>query len=145
MKSSRVLLGILLVLILGAAGWAQTTGSITGTVKDPSGAAITGANVIVSSPEHGINRQMSTNSTGDYNQSALPAGSYDVIVTAPGFKKFEAKGVVLDVAQKARVDVTLEVGATTTEVVVQGENVAQVETQSSELAGTVTGKEITQL
>ena len=52
---------------------------------------------------------------------------------------------MLDVAEKARVDVTLQVGAATTEVVVEGENVAQVETQSSELAGTVTGKEITQL
>jgi len=144
MKSSRVLLGMLFVLMMCAAGWAQT-GSITGTVKDPSGAAIAGAKVVVTSPERGINREMDTNSSGDYNQSALPQGSYDVIVTAPGFKKYEAKGVVLDVAQKARVDVTLQVGAATTEVLVEGTNVAQVETQSSELAGTVTGKEITQL
>ena len=132
------------VLMMGAAGWAQT-GSITGTVKDSSGAAITGASVIVTSPERGITREMSTNSSGDYNEPALPQGSYDVIVSAPGFKKYQAKGVVLDVAQKARLDVTLEVGAATTEVIVEGENVAQVETQSSELAGTVTGKEITQL
>src|SRR5579864_6718630 len=145
MRSSRVLLGTLLVLTLSCvAGWAQT-GSITGTVKDPSGAAVAGATVVVASPERGITRQMQTNSTGDYNESALPQGSYDVIVTASGFKKFQAKGVVLDVAQKARVDVTLEVGAASTEVIVEGENVAQVETQSSELAGTVTGKEITQL
>ena len=48
-------------------------------------------------------------------------------------------------AEKARVDVALEVGSISTEVIVQGENVAQVETQSSELAGTVSGKEITQL
>ena len=144
MRSSRVLLGTLLVLMLCAAAWAQT-GSITGTVKDPSGAAVAGATVVVTSPERGINREMATNSTGDYNHSALPQGSYDVIVTATGFKKFQAKGVVLDVAQKARVDVTLQVGAATTEVIVEGENVAQVETQSSELAGTVTGKEITQL
>ncbi len=133
-----------LVVIFCGAAWGQT-GSITGTVKDSSGAAIVGANVVVSSAEHGINRQMATNSSGDYNESALPAGSYDVIVTAPGFKKFEAHHVVLDVAQKARVDVSLQVGAATTEVVVEGENVAQVETQSSELAGVVTGKEITQL
>ncbi|HET9306312.1 MAG TPA: carboxypeptidase regulatory-like domain-containing protein [Candidatus Sulfotelmatobacter sp.] len=144
MKSSRVLLGMLFVLMMCAAGWAQT-GSITGTVKDPSGASVAGATVVVTSPERGITRQMDTNSTGDYNQSALPQGTYDVIVTAPGFKKFQAKGVVLDVAQKARVDVTLQVGAATTEVLVEGTNVAQVETQSSELAGTVTGKEITQL
>lgn len=144
MKSSRVLFGMLLVLMMCAAGWAQT-GQITGTVKDSSGAAIAGASVVVSSPERGITRQMQTNSTGDYAESALPQGSYDVTVTAPGFKKYQAKGVVLDVAQKARVDVTLQVGAATTEVVVQGENVAEVETQSSELAGTVTGKQITQL
>ena len=51
----------------------------------------------------------------------------------------------LRVAEKARVDVSLEVGAISTEVIVEGANVAQVETQSSELAGTVSGKEITQL
>jgi hypothetical protein len=146
MKLERLLLRALVVVAIFCAGaWAQTTGSITGTVKDPSGAAVAGANVIVASPEHGINRQMATNSTGEYNQSALPAGSYDITVTAAGFKKFEAHHVVLDVAQKARVDVSLQVGAATTEVVVEGENVAQVETQSSELAGVVTGKQITQL
>src|ERR1700728_3535071 len=144
MKSSRVLLGMSLVLMLCAGAWAQT-GSITGTVKDPSGAAVAGATVIVTSPERGITRQTTSNSTGEYNESALSPGSYDVIVTAAGFKKYEAKGVILDVGEKARVDAPLEVGAITTEVIVQGENVAQVETQSSELAGTITGKELTQL
>src|SRR5580658_6151352 len=146
MKSSReVLWSVLVVLVACVAAWAQTNGSITGTVKDSSGAAIAGAAVTVTSPDRGINRQMVTNSTGEYNESALPSGKYNVIVSAAGFKKYEAKGVTLDVAEKARVDVTLEVGAANTEVIVEGENVAQVETQSSELAGTVTGKEITQL
>jgi len=145
MKSPRVLWQVaLLVVAFCGAAWAQT-GSITGTVKDPSGAAISGAAVVVTSPERGITRDTTTNSTGDYNESALPEGTYDVIVTAAGFKKFQAKAVKLDVAQKARIDVNMEVGAATTEVVVEGSNVAQVETQSSELAGTVTGKEITQL
>jgi hypothetical protein len=144
MKFSRVLLGILLVLTFCAAAWSQT-GSISGTVKDPSGAAIPGANIVIASPERGITRQMTTNSTGDYSQAALPQGTYDIAVTAAGFKKYQAKAVALDVAEKARVDVTLEVGAATTEVLVEGASVAQVETQSSELAGVVTGKEITQL
>jgi hypothetical protein len=145
MKSHSLLLRVLLlVLTVSGAVWAQT-GSITGTVKDPSGAAIAGATVVVTSPERGITRQMLSNSTGEYNQSALPAGSYDVIVTAPGFKKYQARGVILDVAQKARVDVTLQVGSTHTEVIVEGTAVAQVETESSELSGTITGKEITQL
>jgi hypothetical protein len=144
MKLHRVLLGMILFATFCGAAWAQT-GSITGTVKDSSGAAVAGANVVVTSPERGITRKMATNSTGEYSEAALTPGSYDIIVTATGFKKYEAKGVKLDVAEKARVDVTLEVGAATTEVLVEGTNVAQVETQSSELAGTVTGKEITQL
>jgi hypothetical protein len=146
MKSHRVLLGVaMLVITFCGAALAQNTGSITGTVKDPSGAAVPGANVAIVNSEHGITRQTVTNSDGEYNESALPQGKYDVIVTAAGFKKFQAKGVVLDVAEKARVDVPLQVGATTTEVVVEGSAVAQVETESSELSGTVTGKEISQL
>jgi hypothetical protein len=146
MKSDRVLLRIaFLVVTLSVAAWAQDTGSITGTVKDPSGATVAGAAVVVSSTDHGINRQTITNSVGDYNESALPGGTYDVIVTATGFKKFQAKGVILNVAQKARVDVTMQVGSISTEVVVEGTSVAQVETQSSDLGGTVNGKEISQL
>ncbi len=145
MKLHRVLLRIaLLVVTFCGAAWAQT-GSITGTVKDPSGAAVSGAAVVVTSPERGITRNTTSNSTGEYNESALPEGSYDIIVTAAGFKKYQVKRVKLDVSEKARVDVSLEVGAASTEVVVEGTNVAQVETQSSELAGVVTGKEITQL
>jgi len=104
MKSSRELLrSVLVVVVACVAAWGQTNGSITGTVKDQSGAAVPGATVVISSPERGINRQMVTNSTGEYNESALPSGSYNVIVTANGFKKYEAKGVTLDVAEKARV------------------------------------------
>src|ERR1700739_2964064 len=109
MKSLRLLLGISLVLTFCAAAFAQT-GSITGTVKDPSGAAIAGATVVVASPERGITREMATNSTGDYNQSGLPAGNFDVTVTATGFKKYQVRGIKLDVAEKARVDVSMQVG-----------------------------------
>src|ERR1700726_3177852 len=146
MKLHHVMLatGVLIVALCLAAS-AQDTGSITGTVKDPSGAAVANANVVVTSPEHGIDRHTTSNSSGDYNESALPGGTYDVIVTATGFKKYQAKGGKLDVAQKARVDIPLEVGAATTEVTVEGTDVAQVETQSSDLSGTVNGKEISQL
>jgi len=145
MKFSRVLLGTLLVLMFCGAGWAQNTGSITGTVKDPSGAAVAGAAVQVVSADRGIDRQTTSNSTGEYSVSALPQGMYDVVVTAGGFKKFQAKGVKLDVAERARVDASLQVGAATTEVVVEGTNVAQVETESSDLSGTVSGAQISQL
>lgn len=128
-----------------AAAWGQDTGSITGTVTDPSGAAVSGASVVIANTDRGITRQTTSNSSGEYNQSALPQGNYDVTVTAAGFKKFQAKGVVLEVAQKARVNVSLQVGAASTEIVVEGAAVAQVETQSSDLSGTVTGNQISNL
>jgi hypothetical protein len=125
--------------------FAQDTASITGTVTDPTGAAIPGAQVTLTSVEHGINRSATSNSTGDYLFAALPIGSYNLTVAASGFRRFQAAGIVLRVAQKSRVDVAMQVGAASTEVTVQGITVAQVETQSSDLGGTVTGKEISQL
>jgi Carboxypeptidase regulatory-like domain len=125
---------------------AQDSASLTGTVHDSSGAAVASAQVSVVSKDRGINRTTATNSDGDYSVAALPApGSYDITVVSTGFKKYQAKGVILQIAQKARVDVALEVGAATAEVNVLGSDVAQVETQSSDLSGTVTGKEISQL
>jgi len=135
----------LLLLCFSATLWAQTTGSVTGTVHDSTGAVVANAQVTVSNLAKGINRTTPTNSAGDYLVAGLGQGSYDITVTAEGFKKFEAKGVTLDVAQKARVDVEMQVGAIGTEIVVEGTSVAQVETQSSDLTGTVSGKEISQL
>ncbi len=125
--------------------YGQDTASITGTVADPTGAAIPGAQVTLANPDLGINRATTSNAAGDYLFAALPIGSYNLTVTASGFKKFEAAGIILRVAQKARVDVAMQVGATKEEITVEGTSVAQVETQSSDLGGTVTGKEITQL
>jgi len=124
---------------------AQDTASITGTVTDPTGAAVQGAQVTLTSADKGITRTATTNDAGSYLFAALPIATYDLKVAATGFKTFQAQGIVLQVAQKARVDVPLQVGAASTEVTVQGTSVAQVETQSSDLSGTVTGKQITQL
>ena len=143
MKSRVLWLGILLSCSLAALG--QDTASITGTVTDPSGAAVAGAQVTLASPERGINRSSPTNESGDYLFGSVPGGSYDLVIVAPGFKKYQAKGVKLAVGQKARADVALQVGAASTTVEVEGVTVAQVETQSSDLSGTVTGKEVTQL
>ena len=124
---------------------AQETGQVTGTVRDSSGANIVKAQVTVSSPERGINRVTQTNNDGEYLVSALPPGSYDLMISASGFKGYKATGIVLRVAQKARADATLQVGGQSTEVTVEGSQVGQVETQSSELSGVITGKQISQL
>jgi len=133
------------IVVFSLTAFAQDTGQLTGSVHDPSGAAVPNAEVVVSNTAQGISRSTTSNQSGDWLVGGLLGGAYDVAVAAPGSRKFQAKNVVLRVGQKLRVDSQLEVGAVNTEVIVQGTNVAQVETQSSELAGTVTGKEVTQL
>ena len=145
-RSFRILSATLVgVMCLSTASWTQTAGSITGTVHDKTGAVIANAQVTVSYAAKGVNRVTTTNAGGEYLVAGLGAGTYDVAVTASGFQNYAARGVVLDVAQKARVDVALQVGAASTQIVVEGVNVAQVETQSSDLSGTITGTQISQL
>ncbi len=136
---------LVLLLLVPFSTRAQENALISGTVTDTSGAAVVGAQVLVISSGGNLTRTTVSNSDGLYVVSALPAGTFDVIVTAKGFQKFEAKAVVLTIAQKARVDVVLTVGTVTQEVVVTGESVAQVDTESSEIGNTVTGKQISQL
>ena len=125
--------------------FAQTTGSITGTVIDDTGAAVAGAEVFVLNPATGIRQSAKSNSTGEYLVAGLGASTYDVTITAPGFKTFQAKRMILRVGEKLRVDTKLVIGQVTSQIVVEGSSVGKVETQSSELAGTITGEQITQL
>ncbi len=142
---SRLCCLLFALIFVPVALFAQDTAQMTGTVTDPSGAEVPNAQVTITSVSQGTARTATANSSGDYLFAALPVGAYNLTVTAAGFKKFEARGIVLNVGEKARTDVKLEVGATQETVNVEGENVAQVETQSSDLAGTITGKEVSQL
>jgi hypothetical protein len=141
----RCALAIASIFLCSLFTFGQDTTSITGTVTDSTGAAVPNAEVVVSNPDRGINRVTTTNASGDFLVAGLPVGTIDLSVSVTGFKKYVAKGIVLSVGEKARHDISLQVGATNTEVTVTGDNVAQVETQSAELSGTITGKEISQL
>src|ERR1700676_2423936 len=144
-KSLFCAITVLLAVVSAANLHAQDTGVITGTVRDNTGAVIQGADVKITGTAGGIERATTTNSDGDYLAPGLPGGTYNLTISAKGFKTFKGNGVILRVGQKARVDATLAVGNIATEIIVQGEQLNQVETQSSELAGTVTGRQITQL
>jgi hypothetical protein len=135
----------LLVVAIATGLYAQTTGQITGTVRDNTGAIVPGAEVTVTNTAQGTPSRTTTNNAGDYLIAGLGEGTYNIEISAKGFKKRLVNGVVLRVAEKARADATLDVGEITTEVTVAGEGVAQVETQSAEISGTVTGRQITQM
>lgn len=145
-NAARLLACATLALLCSAyVAKAQDTGYISGTVTDKTGAAVVGADVVIASTNGSATHQTKTNTDGAYVVPGLPGGSYNIVVTAKGFQKFTAQNVVLDVAAKIRVDIPLTVGAVNEEVVVTGESVAQVETQSSALADTISGKQVSQL
>ncbi len=140
-----LLAAMLLALCLPLASRAQDTGYIGGTVTDKSGAAVVGAEVVITNAADSLTRTTTTNADGAYVVAGLPGGMYNIAVTAKGFQKYSAHGVVLDVAQKSRIDFQLTVGSVTEVIEVTGESVAQVETTSSDLTNTVTGKQIDNL
>ena len=77
----------LLVLLVASIASAQDTASLTGTVRDQTEAVIPKAGVVVKNTANGFTRNLFTNSDGEYLAAALPAGHYDLTVTAKGFRK----------------------------------------------------------
>jgi Carboxypeptidase regulatory-like domain/TonB-dependent Receptor Plug Domain len=124
---------------------AQQAAAINGQVTDPSGGAIPNAQVTLTRTGQGTIFKATTNSAGEYSVPALDAGTYNLQVTAPGFEKFEADGIVLRVARTERVDARLSVGSVTAQVNVSGSELGTVQTESPEISFTITGKQITQL
>src|ERR1700676_1306195 len=120
------------------------TGTILGVVKDASGAVIPGAMVTVTNADTGASRTATAEADGSYRFSALPVGNYDIQVAHAGFNTQTQKGFVLQVAQEAVLNITLEVGSTTQAVEVT-EQAPLVETTSSSLGGVVAPEKIQDL
>jgi hypothetical protein len=107
------------LLVCTALLHAQTvTGSIAGTVTDPSGAAIAGANVTAHNVETGVDTKRTTNDTGLYRVDFLPIGHYQLTIEAPGFEKEVLEPFTLEVLQTSTINATLRVGSATTTVAV---------------------------
>jgi hypothetical protein len=101
--------------------WGQeVTASITGTVADPSGAAMVGATVTATSQERGLTYTGVTNDSGLYRIAQLPVGTYGLKVEKSGFALASYPAFVLTLNQVARVDVTMKVGQTSETVEVTG-------------------------
>src|SRR5258707_5450821 len=88
----------------------EITGSIRGTIVDPSGATISGASVTATQIETGLQRKTTTDSDGTYIILALPVGHYRVEAQAAGFPELSRDRITLDVNQKANVSFGLVVG-----------------------------------
>jgi hypothetical protein len=123
----------------------ELAATLTGRATDSSGAAIPGATVVIT--QNGVNgasRTVQTGAQGSYTATNLAAGNYTVTVTAPGFQTYTAKDVTLNVAQTRSVDIQLNVGGGSQTVTVQ-ENTVSIDTETSALAGTISGTQVREL
>jgi hypothetical protein len=124
---------------------AQTTaGAIDGTVTDPSGGIIPGATITATNMDTTIAVKTTTDPAGNYVISPLHVGRYSILVEAPGFKKSLRSDITLNVQDRLRVDVVLEVGSVA-ETVEVGTTVAALETDASYLGQVVESQRIVDL
>src|SRR5260370_22612921 len=96
-------------------------GTITGPVTGPASAVVPGGAVIAGNSDTAAQYQTVTTATGNYTLASLPAGVYDVSGEANGFKKMTQRGVTVQVAQTARIDFTVQVGAISASVTVHAD------------------------
>jgi hypothetical protein len=135
---------VLLLAIPFAAAAQQYTGTVTGTVTDPSGAAVAGATVTISNPSTGVTVTTTTSEQGVYSFAQLTAGTYEVHVKHGSFKEFVAKSVEVHVSTVTEVNAKLELGAASEMVTVEASDV-QVQTTSAAVGEVVEGTQVREL
>ena len=131
-------------LLVGVHAQSSTTGNITGTVRDPQGAAVPKAEVTITDEKTGASRTVTATEDGFYNATSLPAGVYSISTSPAGFKKTISTGVELHVNENKTVNLELQVGAVTETVTVTSE-AAPVELRSGEVSSLISEKQVTEL
>lgn len=149
MKTSSTASRIVVCLVFATAVSApifaqQITGSIRGTIVDPSGAVVTNATVTATQVETGLVRTTAPNGQGNYVLLELPVGHYQLQVQSQNFEKYLQQGITLNVNQVATVNVKLRVGADTQQVEVKADAALAQDTVSS-LGETVVQRQILDL
>jgi len=142
----RTILAVsILIMAFGLNAMAQvTTGTILGTVRDPSGAVVPGVQIVITESSKGISKTYTTDTSGAFTAPFLIPGTYDVSAEITGFKTQVQTGVILQVDQKARVDFTLEIGSSSETISVES-SAPLVRTASSELGEVIEQRAISEL
>jgi hypothetical protein len=144
-KATRVMLLVTAVLAcLCTSVLAQTSGSISGEVRDEKDAVITGATVTVRHISTNESRTAQTNSDGRYHFASMPVGAYEITVESTGFAKYMQSGITLALNQAAVVDVTMKPGAVQ-EVVNIVENASILNTSTAEVGTRFDEKRLSEL
>ncbi len=124
---------------------AQTTGTISGVVRDATGGVIPGVEVKVTNTETGVSRTVVTDDSGFYLATNVAVGTYAVSVELAGFRRASVTGIKIDIRSNRTVDLTMEVGGTADEVTVESSSVAQVELRSGEVSNLISAEQVSEL
>ncbi len=143
-KGLAVLAGVALAGAASVCLAQATNGDLTGTVKDPSGAVIPKAQIVVTNEETGVSATVQSGSGGDYHVSNLPPGKYDIVVNATGFRAYTLRGVSVELNRTATNDITLGLGTSTT-VEVSAEAGAVLDTTTTNLTTSFSSTELSEL
>ena len=139
-----VLLVLGLGLFIGAHAQTSTVGSVSGTLRDPQGAAVPNAEVTLVESATGQTRTVRTDEDGFFNAPSLPVGRYTLTASPQGFKKLVAPDIVVNVSARVVLDLTLEVGDVAETVTITG--AAQlVETRAQNVSSLISEKQVTEL
>jgi hypothetical protein len=134
------------LLLVATSSYAQSGGStVRGTVRDPNGGVVSGANVTLTNPERNFTRTQTTNEDGAYVFTAIPPGTYKLEVSAQGFKTASASGIEALVDTPIVRDVPLEVGAVSETVDVTSAAESAINTADASIGNSFERKRITEL
>ncbi len=134
----------LICLLVASEGmlWAGTTGSISGSLKDPTGALVAGATVQIINVAQGVHNKIASDANGSFIFPSLPVGRYDLQIEAPGFKSEKRTGLVIDADAVLRIDAILQLAEKTEEIVVTT-NEIHVDTETTQMGEVITGPTMT--
>jgi hypothetical protein len=139
----RILVSIML-LACPSIALAATTGSISGTIIDPSGGVIPGVSLTVTNPATGVQNRTATDSKGFYSFPSLPVGRYDLKIEATGFHPQDRKALTIDADTALQVDLTMTMAEKQQELTVsESAGEVQLETVSTQMGEVVTGSKMT--
>jgi hypothetical protein len=134
----------ILILFAGIAFGQTTSGDLVGTVKDPSGAFISNADVKITNEETSVTVATKAGANGEFRVSNLLPGKYDLVVESSGFQQYTLRGILVELNKTSTTNVTLTIGATTT-VEVAAEAGAVLDTTSTNLTQSFNTVELTNL
>jgi hypothetical protein len=149
--SNRLLRWSTLLVVLGLAllnaniyGQGTGTGSILGTVTDPSGAVVPNAKITITNLDNGFVRTTTSNATGNFSAPELPVGHYQLRVEVQGFKTYQLKNISLNVTQTMRLNPVLQIGTASQSVTVEADAI-QVQSDTSDVSQTISANDVQNL